>query len=396
MRSFDTIVIGAGAAGLMCALTAGQRGKKVLVLERAKQAGQKILISGGGRCNFTHQLAEPEHYLSQNHHFSRSALARYPPEAFIAMVERHGIAYHEKAAGQLFCDGSSRQILGMLLEESALAGVEILDGCEPREVVHENGFRLETDRGTFCAPSLVVASGGLSLPALGGSDLGYRLAEQFGMKVLPRRAGLVPLTLTGEWKEMSSRLSGTSVRVRLSLPGGKVSFLDHLLFTHRGLSGPAVLQISSYWREGESIRIDLFPDADAGELLREARQTHPRSLLRTVLQAGLARRLLTELEPRWWPELAGTALAELSDQALLGVAKKLHHWLLTPAGTEGYRTAEITLGGVDTDQLSSKTMESKVQSGLYFIGEVVDVSGQLGGFNLQWAWSSGFVAGSSV
>lgn len=394
MESYDVVIIGAGAAGLMCAMIAGQRGKSVLVLERANKVGKKILMSGGGRCNFTNMYAEPANYLSHNPHFCKSALSRYTQWDFIALVEKHAIAYHEKSQGQLFCDDSSKQILAMLLDECEQAGVKILTRCELEKVECEHGFRLETSLGEFHAKSLVVASGGLSIPTLGGSDIGYRLARQYGMNVLPRRAGLVPFTLSGALKEMSERLSGLSVHARLTC--GSVSFLEQLLFTHRGLSGPAVLQLSSYWREGESISIDLLPETDAAVLLVKAKQQQPKSLLRTILNAELPKKLVTELEQLWWPELIEVPMAEFSNKVLSEIADKLNHWSVTPAGTEGYRTAEVTMGGVDTNDLSSKTMESKTRPDLYFIGEVVDVSGQLGGFNFQWAWSSGFVAGQSV
>jgi predicted Rossmann fold flavoprotein len=394
MKSYDVIIIGAGAAGLMCAMTAGQRGKSVLVLERANKVGKKILMSGGGRCNFTNLYSEPGNYLSHNPHFCKSALSRYTQWDFIALVEKHGIAYHEKSQGQLFCDDSSKQILAMLLDECEQAGVEILTRCELDKVECDHGFRLETSLGEFHAKSLVVASGGLSIPTLGGSNIGYRIATQYGMNVFPRRAGLVPFTLSGALKEMSGRLSGVSVTARLSC--GETSFLEQLLFTHRGLSGPAVLQLSSYWREGEAISIDLLSETDAAELLHKAKRQQPKSLLRTVLNAELPKKLVTELEQSWWPALAEKPMAEFADKTLLEIADKLNHWTLIPAGTEGYRTAEVTMGGVDTNDLSSKTMESKTRPDLYFIGEVVDVSGQLGGFNFQWAWSSGYVAGQSV
>ncbi|MDT8405215.1 NAD(P)/FAD-dependent oxidoreductase [Sulfuriflexus sp.] len=394
MKSYDVIIIGAGAAGLMCAMTAGQRGKQVLVLERANKVGKKILMSGGGRCNFTNLYTEPANYLSHNPHFCKSALSRYSQWDFIALVEKHGIAYHEKDQGQLFCDDSSKQILAMLLDECEQAGVEIITRCELDKVEGQHGFRLETSCGRFHSQSLVVASGGLSVPSLGGSDIGYRIARQYGMQVLPRSAGLVPFTLSGVLKEMSARLSGLSLPARLTC--GTVSFLDQLLFTHRGLSGPAVLQLSSYWTEGETISIDLLPATDAAGFLLRAKQQQSKSRLRTVLHAELPKKLVTELEQLWWPTLADKPLAEFADKTLLEIATRVNHWQLTPAGTEGYRTAEVTMGGVDTNDLSSKTMESKTQPGLYFIGEVVDVSGQLGGFNFQWAWSSGYVAGESV
>lgn len=394
MKSYDVIIIGAGAAGLMCAMTAGQRGKSVLVLERSNKVGKKILMSGGGRCNFTNMYAEPGNFLSHNPHFCKSALSRYTQWDFIALVEKHGIAYHEKSQGQLFCDDSSKQILAMLLDECEQAGVEILTRCELDKLECDHGFRLETSLGEFHATSLVVASGGLSIPTLGGSDIGYRIAMQYGMHVFSRRAGLVPFTLSGALKEMSGRLSGLSVPARLSYE--TASFFEQLLFTHRGLSGPVVLQLSSYWQEGEPISIDLLPDTDASELLGKAKRQQPKSLLRTVLNTLLPKKLVSELEQLWWPSLAEKPLAEFTDKTLMEIAGKLNHWQLTPAGTEGYRTAEVTMGGVDTNDLSSKTMESKMRPDLYFIGEVVDVSGQLGGFNFQWAWSSGYVAGQSV
>ena len=394
MKSYDVIIIGAGAAGLMCAITAAGRDKSVLVLERANKIGKKILMSGGGRCNFTNMYAEPSNYLSQNPHFCKSALSRYTQWDFIALVEKHGIAYHEKSQGQLFCDDSSKQILAMLLDEAKQAGVEIQTRCELDKVECEHGFRLETSLGEFHAKSLVVASGGLSIPTLGGSDIGYRIAEQYGMKLLPRRAGLVPFTLSGALKEMSVALSGLSLPARLSC--GDANFLEQLLFTHRGLSGPVVLQLSSYWREGEAISIDLLPEADAADLLNKAKNSQAKSLLRTVLNTELPKKLVSELEKIWWPDLADKPLAEFPDKILADIADKLNNWSLTPAGTEGYRTAEVTMGGVDTNDLSSKTMESKTRPDLYFIGEVIDVSGQLGGFNFQWAWASGFVAGESV
>jgi predicted Rossmann fold flavoprotein len=394
MPDYDVIVMGGGAAGLMCALTAGQRGRRVLVLERANRVGKKILMSGGGRCNFTNLQVTPERFLSANPHFCKSALSRYTQQDFIALVESHGIGYHEKTRGQLFCDLSSKQILRMLLDECAAAGVDIRQGCEVESLADNAGFRLQTSQGSFTSGALVVATGGLSIPSLGGSDLGYTLARQFGLRVQPLRAGLVPLTFSGAFRELAARLSGVSLRARVSCAAG--SFVDDILFTHRGLSGPAVLQLSSYWQAGEPLQLDLLPDQAITPRLLAFKQDRPRALLRTPLADHLPTKLVKELEALWWPERAQTPLAEWPDKRLGDIAGRLGNWVLRPAGTEGYRTAEVTLGGVDTRELSSQTMECRTRPGLYFIGEVVDVSGHLGGFNFQWAWSSGWVAGRHV
>ena len=365
MNQWDVIVIGAGAAGLMAALFAGQRGRRVLLLERANRAGKKILMSGGGRCNFTNLYVEPEHFLSANPHFCKSALSCYSQWDFIELVNRHGIPYHEKTLGQLFCDNSSRDILDMLLAEAEQVGVVLKTGSDIREVTSDDRFRVVTTQGELQADSLVVACGGLSVPTLGGSDFGYRLARQFGHRVVPLRPALVPFTFTDGFKLLSEKLSGLSVPVRVST-GGQ-SFLENMLFTHRGLSGPAVLQISSYWREEQMVQVQSLP-----------------------------RKLVRELEELWWREQADRPLAEWSDHLLASVAGNLQGWSLKPAGTEGYRTAEVTLGGVDTREISSKTMESQRQPGLFFVGEVLDVTGHLGGFNFQWAWASGAAAGRVV
>ena len=415
MKSPDLIIIGAGAAGLMCAITAAKRGRRVLVLERSNKPGKKILMSGGGRCNFTNLYVTPERFLSSNPHFCKSALSRYTQWDFISLVEKHGIEYFEKEtinglSGQLFCRQSSKLILAMLMEECRQADVEIRLNCEIEAVDHASaawisdpgrvgqgssgtGFHLRTSLGHFSSEALVVACGGLSVPSLGGSGMGYDLAESFGLRLLPRSAGLVPFTFTDTMHAVCERLAGVSTEAVMF--NDRQSFREDLLFTHRGLSGPAALQLSSYWRPGETINTSLLPDQNVLERLLNWKMQHPRTLLRTHLDHLLPRKLVLELEQLWWPELAETALAEWPNVWLEAMAQKLENWVLKPAGTEGYRTAEVTLGGVDTRDLSSKTMESST-SGLFFIGEVVDVTGHLGGFNFQWAWSSGFVAGQSV
>lgn len=395
MRNTDVIIIGGGAAGLMCGLTAGQRGRKVLLLERANKVGKKILMSGGGRCNFTNLHIQPENYLSHNPHFCKSALSRYTQWDFIAMVEAHGIAYHEKTLGQLFCDHSSKDILNMLLDECRQAGVDILTECDTSELGFDGrNYILETSKGRITAPVLVVASGGLSIPKMGGSGFGYELARQFDLDVFPTRAALVPLTMTDQLKGLCERLAGLSTAVKVSC--GRQSFSENLLFTHRGLSGPALLQISSYWQPGNTINIDFFPATDARQLLITAKLTQSRSLLRNVLKPYLPKKLIDELESLFWKHNAKQSIGNWPDRNLFNVADQLQQWTVKPSGTEGYRTAEVTIGGVDTRHISSQTMECTTQPGLYFIGEVLDVTGHLGGFNFQWAWSSGFTAGQAV
>ncbi|MCG6974842.1 MAG: NAD(P)/FAD-dependent oxidoreductase [Acidiferrobacterales bacterium] len=391
MADYDVIVLGAGAAGLMCAIEAGKRGRRVLVLERANKVGKKILMSGGGRCNFTNLNIEPGCYLSRNPHFCKSALSQYTQWDFIELVKRHNIPFHEKTQGQLFCDHSSKDILAMLLAECQVAGATIRTDCEVETVSGEQPFTVLTKKGNFEAGSLVIATGGLSIPTLGGSGFGYELARQYGLSVLPTRAGLVPFTFTDATRDLCDRLSGVSLPVSVSTDGH--SFADSMLFTHRGLSGPAILQLSSYWAPGQVIRIDLLPGVEAGELLKSFKQDHPRALLRTLLARHLPAKLVAELEQLWWLAYSDIPLAEIPDKVLTQLASNLNGWPLKPAGSEGYRTAEVTLGGVSTDGLSSKTMECKAHPGLYFIGEVVDVTGHLGGYNFQWAWSSGYVAG---
>lgn len=391
-HSHDVLIIGGGAAGLMCALTAGQRGLRTLVIEHANRVGKKILMSGGGRCNFTNTGTTPANYLSANPHFCKSALARYTPSDFIQMVERHGIAYHEKELGQLFCDDSSKQIVKMLVDECEAAGVRIETGCSVENVQHtDGGFRLRTTRGTLSAPALVVACGGLSIPSMGASGFGYELARQFGHTVLPTRAGLVPLTLTGKHQEHLQDLSGVALPVEATCNGQ--SFRNFMLITHRGVSGPSILQISSYWRPGDDLRLNLLPDGDAFQLLREQQAVRPAAELKTVLSDLLPRRFAQRLCELWLPN---RPMKQFNDPQLREIAAQLQSWPLVASGTEGYRTAEVTLGGVDTDELSSSTMQSKKIPGLYFIGEVVDVTGWLGGYNFQWAWASGHAAGNAV
>ena len=391
-ETFDALVIGGGAAGLMCALTAGQRGKRVLLVEHANRAGKKILMSGGGRCNFTNTGATPANFLSANPHYCKSALARYTPADFIAMVERHGIRYHEKELGQLFCDESSKLIVKMLLDECAAAGVRVETSCSIERVTHgDAGFHVHTTRGAATAPALVVASGGLSIPSMGASGFGYELARQFGHAVLPTRAGLVPLTLSGKHQERLQDLSGVAFPVEATCNGK--SFHNDMLITHRGISGPAILQISSYWQPGADLRLDLSPGIDAHATLQELRQDRPAAELKTVLGELLPKRFAQRLCEAWLPN---RPMKQFNAPELRQIAAQLQAWPLTASGTEGYRTAEVTLGGVDTDELSSTTMQSRRVPGLYFIGEVVDVTGWLGGYNFQWAWASGHAAGIAL
>lgn len=389
----DVLIIGAGAAGLMCAIAAGQRGRRVLVVDHANKVGKKILMSGGGRCNFTNTGATPANYLSANPHFAKSALARYTPWDFIALVEKHCIAYHEKELGQLFCDDSSKQIVRMLLDECAAAGATVEANCGVQRVRKTpEGFAVHTARGEVHAESLVVASGGLSIPSMGASGFGYELARQFGHAVLPTRAGLVPLTLSGKHQEHYQDLAGVALPA-VETRVGKQVFRAGLLFTHRGISGPAILQISSYWQPGDDLRIDLLPDRDAGTHLVEQRTARPLAELKTVLGDALPKRLAQRLCEQWFDN---RPMRQYRDAELAQVGAQLNAWPITASGTEGYRTAEVTLGGVDTDGLSSSTMQSKRVPGLYFIGEVVDVTGWLGGYNFQWAWASGQAAGQAV
>jgi predicted Rossmann fold flavoprotein len=390
----DVVIIGAGAAGLMCAIAAGRRGKSVLVLERGARIGAKILISGGGRCNFTNLHARPENYLSSNPDFCKSALARYRPSDFIALVERHGIHHHEKKLGQLFCDHSSRDIVEMLQRECNEAGVEIRTGIKVGQVRKgvEGEYVIESSAGEIAAKRVVIATGGLSLPKLGATDFAYRVARDFGLRVMDVRAGLVPFTMGGNDLEFCRALSGVSAPCTAKLERGHPRFTEHFLFTHRGLSGPAILQLSSYWFPGgDDININLFPEGDARAWLEENRASAAR--LDTLLSKRLPARFAAA-----WCELFGLLrpVNQISNKELGQIALRLENWTLRPAGTEGYATAEVTLGGVDTGELNSKTMEARKVPGLYFIGEAVDVTGWLGGYNFQWAWASGHACGQAV
>lgn len=387
----DVLIIGASASGLMCAIEAGKRGRKVIVLDHANKAGKKILMSGGGRCNFTNYDVSADNFLSHNPHFCKSALSRYTQWDFIAMVGEHQIPYHEREHGQLFCDDSAKDILTMLLAECEKVGVQIRLKCEISKVEKNENFTVATSLGNFSAASLVVASGGLSIPKMCASPFGYKVAEQFGHKILPTQAGLVPFTLQPHDKEMFSELPGVSVESVVS--NDLISFRENILFTHRGLSGPAILQISSYWNAGEAISINLLPDTDVVELLKARQKKQPNIKLKTVLTEILPKRLVPAL---LGVEAIDKTLQELSQLRIKEIAEQLQNWQVKPNGTEGYRTAEVTLGGVDCDELSSKTMESNKVEGLYFIGEVIDITGWLGGYNFQWAWSSGWCAGQVV
>lgn len=389
VTQFDVIILGAGAAGLMCAIAAGRRGRLVLVLDHAAEAGAKILISGGGRCNFTNTETVPERFVSDNPHFCRSALGRYTPQDFVAMVERHRIAFHEKTLGQLFCDGSARAIVAMLLEECNAAGVQVRLGHRVVELARADAFRVETDRGTFRAASLVLATGGLSIPKLGATGFTYDAARQFGLRLTELRPGLVPLTFADALLALMRPLAGVSLDCEASL--ARHRFREAMLFTHRGLSGPAILQISSYWNDGP-ITLDLLPGCDPAAVLLERKRTRPRAELRSVLAELLPQRLAHALAGTASP----TRMADLPDRVLRELASRLSAWRVTPSGSEGYAKAEVTRGGVDTRDLSSRTMQANAVPGLFVIGEAVDVTGWLGGYNFQWAWASGWCAGEAA
>jgi hypothetical protein len=386
VHNFDVIVLGGGAAGLMCAIEAGKRGRRVVLLERAEKIGKKILISGGGRCNFTNLHCQPKHFLSENPHFAKSALARYTPADFIALVEKHGISYHEKTLGQLFCARSATEITTMLESECRAANVKIVVDAKIGEVRRGTAFTVRSDATEYRAPALVAATGGLSIPKMGATAFGYDLARQFGLNIVNTRPALVPLVLHPTDRKRYSDLAGVSTEVIVS--AGKSSFREKMLFTHRGLSGPAILQASSYWKEGEELQIDLAPGREATQKIREAGTRTP-----AVAEKALHEFLPNRLAERWLqfhPPIAWTNIA------LDTFERELHAWTVRPAGTEGYEKAEVTAGGVDTAELSSKTMESRKVPGLFFIGEVVDVTGHLGGFNFQWAWASAAAAGRAL
>jgi len=390
--NWDVVIIGGGAAGLFCAIEAGKRRRKVLVLEHSERVGKKIAISGGGRCNFTNIHTSPENFLSANPHFCKSALARYTPADFISLVEKHGIRYHEKKLGQLFCDGSSQQIIDLLLGECNAAKVEIRLGCQVTSLQKETSFTIETNQGTFTSSSLVIATGGLSIAPLGATDFGYRVARQFGLHIEAPRPGLVPLTLTSQMQKQLSRLSGISIDSLVSCCGqDSPEFRENILITHRGLSGPAILQISSYWQRETPVSINLLPDENVLDLLSSDQSSD------MELANLLSRRLPRRFAQAWCELYADSKpLRQFNSIELVAISKKLQDMQIVPSGTEGFKKAEVTAGGVSTAELSSRTMEARRVSGLYFIGEVVDVTGQLGGYNFQWAWASGYAAGKFV
>lgn len=390
MKKTDVIILGAGAAGLMCAIEAGKRHRKVMVLDHANKPGKKILMSGGGRCNFTNLHATPSQYFSHNPHFCTSALSRYTPQHFIQCVKKHAIAFHEKKLGQLFCDNTAKEIVQMLLRECAdvQAEVQLNTSVSSIDKIQDNLFVIKTDQGDYQCESLVIATGGLSIPTMGASPFGYRIAEQFGLKIFPTRAGLVPFTLSAEDKKLLSPLSGISNDSIVSAK--KIKFRENILFTHRGLSGPAILQISNYWKAGESVLINLIPDQDLQSEFHLQKKQKPNTLLKDLFSPYVAKRVITTFLGE---ALSQKPLQLISNNEFELIAKTFQQWQVMPSGTEGYRTAEVTIGGVDTTALSSQTMECQTVKGLYFIGEVVDVTGWLGGYNFQWAWSSGWAAG---
>ena len=391
LSAHDVLIIGAGAAGLMCAIRAGQRGRRVLLLDHAEAPGKKILISGGGRCNFTNRDIRPERFLSANPAFARSALARYTARDFLALIEKHRIAWHEKTLGQLFCDGSARQVVAMLLAEAEAVGVELRLGTRVTDITRGTEFTVTTDRGSFTAASLVLATGGLSIPKMGATGFAYDMAKRFDLPLVERRPGLVPFAFGGEELALMQPLAG--VALPIIARAGAAKFPEAMLFTHRGLSGPAILQISSYWNAGEAITLDLLPGQDAVSLLLAAKRARPRVEPRTALGDLLPTRLAQALAERHLP---GARMADLPDRALTNLATLLKSWRLTPATTEGYAKAEVTLGGVSTEALTQQTLMAKDVPGLFVVGEAVDVTGWLGGYNFQWAWASGWAAGEAA
>ena len=392
----DVVIIGASASGLMCAIEAGKRGREVIVLDHANKAGKKILMSGGGRCNFTNYDISASNYISHNPHFCKSALSRFTQWDFLSLVNEYKIPFHERDHGQLFCDQSAKNILDMLLAECKKVDVTIQLNCTVNKVDKQDKheFVIETSKGSYHAKSCVVASGGLSIPKMCASPIGYHIAEHFGHHIWPTAAGLVPFTLHTHDKERFSELTGIAVDAEVS--NGHILFRENILFTHRGLSGPAILQISSYWKPGETISINLLPELDVVAFLKESQRNQAQSKLKTVLGKHLPKRLIIALLDEQGKEITERPLQSFTHEQFNEITRALQHWLIKPNGTEGYRTAEVTLGGIDCNELSSRTMESKLVSGLYFIGEVVDVTGWLGGYNFQWAWSSGWCAGQVV
>lgn len=404
-KSYDAIILGAGAAGLFCAITAAKNGNKILVIEKSNKVGKKILMSGGGRCNFTNHEVNPEHFVSNNIHFCKSALSKYSPQDFIKLVQKHDIQYETKKHGQLFCTNSSKDIVNMLLDECSQHNITIVLNSTASNVKYDDADKVysllcitedktHTSELSLITNKLVVATGALSVPTLGGSSFGYELAKEFDLEVTELRAGLVPFMFSDFMKPICERLSGVSHRVEVS--SNNKSFTEDILFTHRGLSGPAILQISSYWNLGDFININLFPDKDIENTLNQFKLTHPKLLLRSILTNLMPKALVAELEVLFWPDLAQLSIGEWSNKKISEVSNVLSKWEVKPSSTEGYRTAEVTMGGVDTKHISSQSMEVNNQNGLYFIGEVLDVTGHLGGFNFQWAWASAFTAGQEI
>ncbi len=395
-KNTEVIIIGAGAAGLMCAMMAGKRGRSVYVLEHANKVGKKILMSGGGRCNFTNTHTQPNNFISNNINFCKSALSRYKPEDFISLVNQHNIPFHEKKLGQLFCDNKAKDILEMLLHECHKAGAKIRTHCKIESISSStNGFSIDSSLGKIECQSLVIATGGLSIPTMGATGFGYDLAKQFGLNVRRTQAGLVPVVLNKHCLEKLSTLSGSSIEVEVSCNNS--SFKEMLLFTHRGLSGPAILQISSYWKPGNSIIIDLLPNDNLFDILQNRQKSRPKVELTSVLAEFMTKNMAHTLSDFWFGSIyKNKPINQISKSDLTLISQQVHHWVVSPAGSEGYKTAEVTLGGIDCDEISSKTMEANKQKGLYFIGEVLDVTGHLGGFNFQWAWASGAAAGQYV
>ena len=393
----DVLIVGAGAAGLMCAFRAGQRGRSVLLLDHANKVGKKILMSGGGRCNFTNIHCEPDNFLSDNKNFCKSALSRYTPYDFIELVRKHNIPYHEKKLGQLFCDNKSKDILEILLKECSQAGAKIRTHCSIEQIKPlEKGYKVETSLGITTCQSLVIATGGLSIPKMGATGFAYQVAKQFGLEVLPTRAGLVPFTLNQPILDILSHLSGSSMEVTVTC--NSMSFNENLLFTHRGLSGPGMLQISSYWNQGDELTINLLPKIDLFEYLKDKKSERPKAELKTLLAVHMTKNIAQTLTQLWFADkdYNNKHISQYSNQELQNISKQFHNWVVKPNGTEGYRTAEVTLGGINCDEISSKTMQANKKDDLYFIGEAIDVTGHLGGFNFQWAWASAAAAANFV